>query len=206
MYYIIAGNAVIYIIEYILSYAGYTEGFGVIYNLLTFNRALIFKGQVWRLFTFVFLSSYSTNIVRFALNLYFYYLIGTELEKEWGSFRFTFYYLIGFVGAILFGLITGFAATYYLNLSLFLAYAVLFPDRKFLLFYVIPVKVKWLALLDGILFIIMFIFSVLAEKIAILLAIAQFILFFGRQFIINTKQAFTHIRSKLQYMISSKRK
>ena len=89
--------------------------------------------------------------------LYFYYWIGSSLEREWGTARFTLYYLSGalltVLGVVIVSLITGnhyltIYGTGYVNLSMFLAFAVLFPDVQVLLFFIIPVKMKWLAYID----------------------------------------------------------
>ena len=95
--------------------------------------------------------------------LYFYYWIGSSLEREWGTARFTLYYLSGalltVLGVVIVSLITGnhyltIYGTGYVNLSMFLAFAVLFPDVQVLLFFIIPVKMKWLAYIDGAVFVL----------------------------------------------------
>ena len=78
--------------------------------------------------------------------------MGSALENEWGSFEFNVYYRFGMVGAIIAALLSGYADNTYLNLSLFLAFAQLFPEERLMLFYLIPVKVKWLAYVDWVLF------------------------------------------------------
>ncbi len=92
--------------------------------------------------------------------LYFYYMIGNALEQTWGSFRFNLYFFTGVlfhvIAAFLIYLFTGqvyLLGTTYLNLSLFFAFAAVYPDMEFLLFYLIPVKAKWLAWFDGVFFV-----------------------------------------------------
>jgi len=101
----------------------------------------------------------ANNIFFLILSLYFYYWIGNLLEREWGTPKFTLYYLSGMVLSVLTGLIVYFTGgtgiiygAFYINLSMFFAFAVLYPDLQILLFFVIPVKVKWLAWLDAALF------------------------------------------------------
>ncbi len=84
-----------------------------------------------------------------AFSLYFYYLIGTALEREWGSFWFDVYYFCGAIGTVIAGFITGSATNYYLNMSLFFAFAALYPNFQVLLFFFIPIKIKWLAYVDA---------------------------------------------------------
>lgn len=131
-------------------------------NLLLYNLAFspeqVFRhGQVWRLVTFVFIPQSSGFWV--VIWMLLYYNIGTTLEEQWGSGKFTIYYLGGVVLNILYAtivwLITGISLSIsveYLNLSLFFAFATLYPDTYFTLFFLIPVKVKWLAILDALLF------------------------------------------------------
>lgn len=118
-------------------------------SLLAFDRSAILRGQIWRIVTFVFIPPNSSPFFIF-LSLYFYWLIGSSLENQWGAFRFNVFYLCGVIGTMLFGFITGYATNYYLNLSLFFAFALIFPDFQLMLFFILPVKVKYLALLDAI--------------------------------------------------------
>lgn len=152
MLYIAVGNVAIYLLD------TFNLG-GSISAMLEFSRSEIFHGQVWRLITFVFLPQSGdflffkgTGIFFVVISAYFYYWIGNLLEREWGSTRFTVFYLAGALLNILYGLITGYASIHYVNLSMFFAFAVLFPDMQVLLFYILPVKVKWLAWIDAALF------------------------------------------------------
>lgn len=144
VYYLIGGSCLVYLLDLLT----YTQV--AVSNLLAFDRALIFQGQVWRLVTFPF-TTWGQNPFFFLLAMYFLWFIGTNLEREWGSAKFTFYYGLGLVITIVLGLITGSATSEYIDLSLFLAFATLYPDTQFLLFFIIPVKAKWLGWLDGIL-------------------------------------------------------
>ena len=145
---------------------------------LAFSPALILQGQVWRVFTFVFLPP-DSSLLFIVFALYFYYLIGTSLENAWGSFRFTLYYFIGMLGAIIAGFLTGRATNSYLNLSLFFAFAAVYPDMQVLLFFLIPIKVKWLAIIDAVLFAVQLIFADWATRAAVIASLANFFIFFG---------------------------
>jgi len=124
--------------------------------MLRFIPGAIFRGQIWRLVTFIFVPV-NENLLWFVFSVLLYYSIGTSLERTWGTTKFTVYYLLGAAINIVSGLLTGLfgfgwmetANMYYLNMSLFLAYATLYPDATFLIYFVIPVKAKWLAWLDG---------------------------------------------------------
>ena len=148
---IVAGNVLVYLLAI---FAGY----GPI-SFLAFNWSAITQGELWRLVTFIFMPGYYStgDVLWLALFLYFYYMIGTVLEREWGTPKFSLYYLSGVVltviVAILTALISGqnvmISGTGYVNLSMFFAFAMLYPETQFLVFFIIPVKVKWLAWIDA---------------------------------------------------------
>mgnify|MGYP002551379972 CR=1 FL=1 len=177
--------------------AGYVIGFAVYYlapNLLrylTLEPYYILHGQIWRLVTFVFVPTNSG--IWLLISLYFYYFVGSVLEREWGAGRFTIFYLSGMLLTIVYGFIVYFAAglpvplsTVYINYSLFFAFATLYPDNMVLLFFFIPLKMKWLAWLDA----AYFAYSILDGLISLpgtlkllgimpVIAILNYLLFFG---------------------------
>lgn len=131
---------------------------GLLINLLTFSPYHILRGQIWRLVTFVFVPMYSSPF-SLLISLYFYYFIGSTLERQWGTGRFTIYYLCGILLQVIYGFIIylttginyGMSANY-INLSMFFAFATLYPDNVVLLFFIIPIKMKWLAVIDALYF------------------------------------------------------
>lgn len=152
---------------------------GVYIGKLVLVPELVMKGEIWRLITFIFIPP-TTSYVWIIFVLYFYYLIGTGLEHEWGSFKFNMYYFLGMLGTIIGSFISGYGDTgLYLNLSLFFAFAFIYPDYQILLFFIIPVKIKYLAWLNWAFFIYNFIFAPIYDKIAIAISILNFFLFFG---------------------------
>jgi len=135
-------------------------GSGILVGILAFSPGLILSGQVWRLITWIFIpinTGMSFTIIFFtALSLYFYYMIGSTLEREWGTAKFTIYYIFGVLLNIIYGFVMfpafGFnlpIIPMYLNLSMFFAFAVLFPDFVVRFMLIIPIKIKWLALING---------------------------------------------------------
>jgi len=161
-------------------------------NLISFfgfNTALIMQGQVWRLFTWVF-TPISSSILWVAVSLYFYYFIGSSLEREWGAGKFTIYYLFGVLLNIIYGFLmwlvfnmTVTLSPMYLNLSMFFAFATLFPDVSIRLFFVIPIKIKWLALVNAILFFLSIIMGIVAGEVLLaflpVVALLNYILICG---------------------------
>ncbi|MBO4939750.1 MAG: rhomboid family intramembrane serine protease [Clostridia bacterium] len=146
---------------------------------LMFDREAIFRGEVWRIITFIFIPD-EYDLLYLAIGLYLNWLIGDALETEWGSFRFNLFYFCGILGNIVSGLITGFATNYYLNLTMFLAFAILNPEFKLYIFFFIPVKVKWLAVLDAIGLALLFLLGTTMTRIALAMSLVNLALFFGK--------------------------
>ena len=116
------------------------------------------------------------------LGIYFTWFIGTALEKEWGDFRFNLYFLLGMIGTALGCLVTGIPAdTYCLSLSLLLAFAMLYPEVQVLLFFVIPVRVKYFGLFAAAMWLFSFLTAGWLYKASYLLSMLGFVLFFGPQ-------------------------
>lgn len=136
--------------------------------------------QPWRLVTFLFIPPPASNILWLFFALYFTWLIGSNLEAEWGTLKLNVFYLVGTLGTIAAAFITGAPQwNLYLNLSLFLAFATLFPDYELRIFFLIPIKVKWLALLDAGFLTLTFIQSGTGTRAAIIAALANYFLFFA---------------------------
>ncbi|MDR2649412.1 MAG: hypothetical protein LBB94_06810 [Clostridiales bacterium] len=173
--YIVIGRAVVFGFDFVLSPTDFNLS-----NLLYFDRAAIAQGQIWRLLGFVFLPSGGVLLFVF-LAMYFTWLIGSALENEWGSFKFNIFFLTGVIGTMLGGLITNYATNYYLTLSMFLAFASIFPDFEILLFFVIPIKIKYLALLDALLLIYSLVTESWGGRLSILISILNLLLYFGPQ-------------------------
>lgn len=193
---IIGAMAIVFVADLMLS-AVLPRG-ASLYGMLLFDRAAIFAGQVWRIITFAFLPP-SSSIIFIIFSLYFYYLIGTSLEREWGALKFNIYYLIGIIGTIIAGFISGYADNYYLNMSLFFAFAMFYPDFQILLFFVLPIKIKWLAWLDAAMFIYMFIVGSWATRASIIAALLNFFVFFGGDFVNRFRQLIEGIKLKWRY-------
>ena len=173
MRYIVIGQGLVYILMYIWPSLGNT-----VYSMITLSRAAILRGQIWRLVTFIFTPP-MTNPMFALFALYFYYLIGTGLEARWGKVRFNLYYAVGMLCAVLACLITGYADNTYLNLSLFFGYAALFPNEEVLLFMLLPIKIKYLALVDVLIYLRAFIVGGASERVTIVLCLLNVILFLG---------------------------
>ena len=182
MLYVMLASAIVYILS------AYDQS-NTLYNVLCFDRSLILQGQVWRLFSYVFTFN-AGDILWTAIGMICYYSLGKAVENAWGTLRFNLFYLSGIlmmdVFALVFGgsLGSGWVSTTYLNTSLFLAYATLYPNAHFLLMFFIPVKAWIFALFD--LAITAYAVIVLTQaglfpfSLFPLVAIANYLLFFGK--------------------------
>ncbi|MHC1785479.1 MAG: rhomboid family intramembrane serine protease [Christensenellales bacterium] len=147
-------------------------------GLLSLHMPSVYRGQIWRLITFLLIPQLSSPLYAL-LTLYFYYFIGTALENRWGARRFFIFYVIGALGAILAGLLTQFGMNTYIYLSMFFAFAILNPENQVLLFFVLPIKMKWLALLNAAFFLVSLIGGSWPERAAIIASLFNIFLFFG---------------------------
>lgn len=187
MLYVVIGNAIVYLMSEFANN-------DILLTALCFDRGLILQGQVWRLITCVFTSAFGYgNILFVAIGLFCYFSLGRAIENSWGTFRFNLFYFTGLIlmeaFVIIFGSFYNLApyAFYdlgtYLNLSLFIAYATLYPNTQFLIFFIIPVKAWIFALFD----LAMTLADVLSMPWYIfplnlfpLVALANYFLFFGK--------------------------
>lgn len=135
---------------------------GLYYTMLALDVEKIVESfQIWRLVTFIIMPP-NSSMLFMIFALYLYYMLGNSLERVWGAFKFNVYFFMGvifhIVAAFLIYFVTGHNvgiafSTYYINLSLFLAFACIYPDMELYLFFVIPIKIKWLGILDAVYFI-----------------------------------------------------
>ena len=158
-------------------------------GFLTLEPALILKGQIWRLVTWLLIPPSSLDIFTIIM-LFFYYSIGTTLEKTWGAFRYNVYIFFGIImtiiGAFVLYLITGsryigfggFFSTYYISMSIFLAFAATYPNMQVLFMMFIPLKVKYLGIAYSVLLLVSIVQSSWPSRVAIICSLMNFIIFF----------------------------
>jgi hypothetical protein len=116
-------------------------------SLLTLDLSRVARGQVWRLFTYIFIPR-DMELVWVFFALYWLWIMGSSLEAEWGAFKFNVYYLVGMLGTTIAAAIAGGAiGGFYLNLSITFAFATVFPDYQLYLFFIIPIRMKWVGLI-----------------------------------------------------------
>lgn len=177
-----------YIIGYVIAFAA-----PQFLNFLTLEPFMIFHhGQVWRLISWVLIPPSRSNIIFVIIMLVLYYQLGTVLEQTWGAFRFNLYIFGGVIFTILGSLllyvilgvnmpisIGGSFSTYYINMTIFLAFAVCYPNMQVMLYFLIPIKMKWMALVYGVLIVYEFVTcGSWAGRVAIFSSILNFLIFF----------------------------
>ena len=173
MMYIALGSALVYVMSLV-------DKTNALYYFLCFDRAAILRGQVWRLFTYA-LTFDSGNILYTAIGLICYYSLGQAIENSWGTFRFNLFYFTGMLLMDIYCMIFDLYATVdYLNLSLFLAYATMYPDAQFLLLFIIPVKAWIFALVDLLLVVFGFVMYPFPANLFSVISLANYFLFFGK--------------------------
>ena len=173
MLYIVLGSAVVYVMSQM-------SGNYVLYNLLCFDRTAILHGQIWRLLTYPLTYS-AGNLLLTAVSLLCYYSLGRAMENVWGTFKFNLFYLTGVVLMDIYCLIFGGRASVtYLNLSLFLSYATLYPDANFLLFFIIPIRAWVFALFDLVLVLLDLFTMPFPYNLLSVISLANYFLFFGK--------------------------
>ncbi len=191
---IIGGMSVVFLLDMLFGpYTGVSVS-----GLLSFRKGAILRGQIWRLITFVFIPP-TSNPVTLIVSLYFYWMIGSALESRWGSFRFNLYYLCGILGSILSAMLTGYATNTYLNMSLFLGFALMYPDYQVNVFFFLPVKMKFLAMIDAIGLLIAFFQTGLSGKIALVAALANVLLFFWNDINARIQNAYRRYQWKKNF-------
>lgn len=174
----------VYIADLVLA-----PSFGIsLSGYLVFSKDAILRGQIWRIITFIFLPPES-SIFFIIVQLLFYNFLGNLLQSQWGRLRFNIFYFTGVLCNIIAGMITGYATSYYLNLSLFLAVAILYPEMQINIYGILPIRMKWLALVDVLLLLPGLITGTWATRLAVLLSLANVALFFYDRFVYQLKEA-----------------
>ena len=180
--------------------AGYVIGFITMYLMpeliswLTLEPALILRGQVWRIISWVLVPP-ATDLISLVFLVLLYYSLGTALERTWGTFKYNVYIFSGILFTVLavfalYGVFyfmygveiplssIGLVSTNYITMSIFLAFAAIYPDMEVLLYFILPIKMKWMALVYAALAGYSFITGGIVTRVAIGASLLNFIIFF----------------------------
>lgn len=173
---------------------GYVIGYGIYYlmpnllNWLTLEPGMILRGQIWRIVSWVLIPP-SGRFLTIVIMMLLYYSLGNALERTWGAFRYNVYIFSGIlftvIGAFILYAITGglvglgiFFSTYYINMSIFLAFAASYPDMELMLYFILPIKIKWMALVYAVMILYTMVKGNIAVRVAIMASLLNFVIFF----------------------------
>ena len=182
---------------------GYVAGYLIsrlapgILNYLILDPYQVLHGQVWRLVTWVLVPPSTQGVLFYAIMMLFYYQLGMNLEHTWGVFRYNVYIFGGIlytvIGAVvtwlimsamygdaeIMGILVGTqVSTYYICMSIFLAFAVCYPNMQVMLYFIIPIKMKWMAYVYALLMVLDLIQSTWPRRIVMVMSLLNFGIFF----------------------------
>ncbi len=172
------------VVFYVIQYS--QEG---ILDKATLVPNLVLQGEVWRLVSFLFQPPVTNPLFAFFF-WYLFYIMGTTLENTWGTFRYNLFLLVGYLATVGAAFITPGQDTHggFLQGSVFLAFAFLYPNFQLMLFFLLPIKIKWLALLQWIGYFCAVAFAPSwSIRLAVIASISNFLLFFGRDLVLRVK-------------------
>lgn len=180
--------------------AGYVIGFMIVYLMpglitwITLEPAYIVRGQIWRIISWVLIPP-TTQPISLVFLVLLYYSLGTALERTWGTFRYNVYIFSGIIFTVLavfalYGIlyllygtevmlsIISYVSTNYITMSIFLAFAAIYPDMEVYLYFILPIKMKWMAIVYVAMVVYYFITGGLVSRVAIGASLLNFVIFF----------------------------
>lgn len=185
MYYILVANGLVFILQLF--------GNQTIVQSLTLDFGQVMKGQVWRLLTFVMIPPvFGRGVFSILLAFFvfrFYYWMGQSLEQAMGVFRFNLFYFTAMLWVIISAAVFSMPLSgYYINMSLFFVFAYYYPDVTILFMFFLPLKMKYIAYISGFFLIASLVVLPTTGKIAVVVAMGNFVLFFGSKLIDASKR------------------
>jgi len=169
-------------------------------SMLALDRAAVLRGEIWRVVTWIFVPE-TTSFFWILFYLLFTFWIGDMLEAAWGTFRLNAYYFVGMALSIASALVFGASGgNFFLNLTVFFAVATIMPDLEILLFFVLPVKIKWVALFSGLLPLLVLVTGSLSEKMMVVMCLGNYFLFFGPAFFRSKAQGKANVARREKFL------
>lgn len=177
----------------------------ITHGMLALNYGDILNGQVWRVISFLLIPP-TTSPVWAMVSWYILFLMGSNLENYWGELHYTIYILVAVVlnnlVAYIFNLYI--ATNYYLQSSIFLAFAFLNPNFQVRLFFILPIKIKWIAIINWVLYTWVLLTGGLGERLLIVASLANFIIFFGKDLFFKIRYRGKSVKSKIEMKVAEK--
>lgn len=205
--FLIAGQVIVFIAQYLQP-----DGQVNLIERLQLDPSKVYAGEVWRLITFMLIAPLQQYPIFVIFFWYLLYMMGSALEQAWSVFRFNIYTALSYFGTVGAAFLaevlwpgTGVGVGDYLYGSIFLAFARLFPDFEFLLFFILPVKVKWLALIQWIGFAFNFATGDWFIRLTVLAATGNFFLFFGKEIWRDLRWGHRRMKQKTKTLAQAKK-
>lgn len=175
-------------------------------GMLALVPRLVLGGEAWRLVTFLFAPP-GCNLVCLFFAWYLFFLMGAALEHHWGTFRYNIFLLIGWTATAGVSFLSPEvpASPVFLGTSVFLAFAYLYPEFSLLLFFLIPVKVRWLALLTWIGLCLELVLGAWPDRALVLAAVGNFLLFFGRDIFLGVRAGHRSMATQIRRITEEKK-
>jgi len=175
----------------------WVKPFGFYIDLLALHPYLVFKGEIWRIFTFIAIPLPNNLLV--ILVLWFFYDFMVLLEESWGSMFLTVYFMIAWLGTIFAAFLTGVSVeTFaYMECSFVFALATINPNKELHLFFILPIAFKWIAFfIAGILLVVPWFLNSYSQLIYVILLFANYLLFFGKDYWIRLRKELDKKKNK----------
>src|SRR3954463_12802653 len=167
---IVTLNVLVFILVYL------NKGFD---SYLALDMARVRAGEVWRLVTYIFVPQMSHPLL-VLIALWFLWFIGDGLERAWGPFRLTLYFLVGMIGTTVAAVLSNSQfSNQMLFTTLFFAFAHFYPDEIIYVFFILPLKIKWLAWIYAAILLYGFAMNSMSYRLAMLAAFSNYFIFFG---------------------------
>ena len=176
---IVTLNVLVFILVYL------NKGFD---SYLALDIARIRAGEVWRLVTYIFVPQMSHPLL-VLLALWFLWFIGDGLERAWGPFRVTLYFLVGMIGTTVAALLSNSQfSNQMLFTTLFFAFAHFYPDEVIYVFFILPLKIKWIAWVYAGFLLLAFVTESNSYRMALIVALSNYVIFFGPETVQKLRQ------------------
>jgi membrane associated rhomboid family serine protease len=171
---IVALNVLVFILVY------FNKGFD---SYLALDIPRIRAGEVWRLVTYIFVPQMSHPLL-VLIALWFLWFIGDGLERAWGPFRLTLYFLVGMIGTTVAALLSSSQfSNQMLFTTLFFAFAHFYPEEVIYVFFILPLKIKWIAWAYAAFLLLAFVTQSNSYRMALIAALSNYLIFFGPEVI-----------------------
>ncbi len=201
---IIAGQVFFYLLNYsnpeILGAVNSLDG-EYTHGMIDLVPSLVLGGQYWRLVTFIFTPP-SEHAIFMIFAWYIFFLMGTALEGTWSAFRYNLFLLIGYLATLCaaFTVPEAAATTAFIGGSVFLAFAYMFPDFTLHLFFVLPIRIKWLAMLTWIMYFFVLVTGSLQVIGLLGASLVNYFVFFGRDIALRMRSGHRTMRSQAKHI------